>query len=1311
MSEQGFASFEALQYRSHRAPARTGATHPREDRRIKALPRICIRLATGIATFALLAFALAVMWLRYDALPNVDRYRGRIVASMSEATGMNVSARFMRGGWEGLRPYLSLEGFAIADGDGKVALGFDRAELTLSWWSLLRGNVRFHDVNFYRPSLVLRRSEDGLIYLGSQPLNKAGPDDGRFSEWLLAQPRLGIHGATLAWRDEKARAPEVLLENVEIAVSKHLGRHRVALTAYPPRALASHIDIRADLKFTREETRWLTEGDVYFETRDADLGVLRTHMPVPESLRSGVGSLRVWGKLAGADGVKEVVADLNMRDAKAQLASDALPLELATLSGRATYRAEPDGFTFATEKFRFRLANGVDVRPGNFSLSRRGRPERVAVQADGIDLKIAAALLDYFPVPKDLKTQVLRFAPRGRIMDANVSWAAADPASDYAVKGRFEDLAVNAVENYPGGSGMTGSIDGTQAGGQLRIAAKNAAFDAPNVFRAPLLLDALEANATWKHAGNGLEVALSEIHLANADGEMRASGAWHALQHDKDRSPGYIDMKGTIVRAQLNRVAAYLPNRIAPARDWVDRSVLDGATNHADFEMRGDLWHFPWGSEAEGHFVVSGPIRDARLRYHPDWPSVDAIQGSLKFENRRVEIHADRATIFASRASGAIAVIDNLGAHPPVLTITGDIDTSGADTVRFLRESPLVNGPGSFTKAVALDGPARLKLQLIYPLSGVDPLRVVGDYNFNGVTATVGRSLVMRDVKGRLTFTERGVRAPQINGTLFDKPAVLSMGTQPDGQVMTQVDGRIETDAMGAWVPPPMLAKLSGGFDWKARLVSGRQGSELVVTSDMKGLASTLPVPFAKGPDDARDAKLTMSRLGGETEVSTVALDGGAYGRFGRDADGRWNVALKFGTPVETEPVREGLWLYGQLPFLDVDAWQGVFAMPRATKPAPDDDQGLVLRGIDMKLDRTHYLGREFRQMGARLERKGAQWAGALESPLVSGNVQWTLGGKGRLVAKLDRLSIQEPSPTSGAVDTPQVNDTDLPSLDVTAERFDFGGHRLGRLDLKAEPDGEEWRIDKLDIVNEHAKFTSVGRWRRTGPDSGSLTTLDLKLETDSLNSLLTQFNYGEYVKRGDGRLDGALVWSGYPYEFALAKLAGKFKVRANYGQFAKIDPGAGKLLGLISLQSLPQRASFDFQDVFSAGFAFDRIEGDVRIARGVMLTDNFEIQGPSAFVKMKGEISLPGETQNLTMRIVPEVGESVALAATVFGTPILGLSTLLVSKVLKNPFGQVVAYEYQVTGSWDNPQLTKLSGPPKAEAQAAPTAATQAQP
>jgi uncharacterized protein YhdP len=357
---------------------------------------------------------------------------------------------------------------------------------------------------------------------------------------------------------------------------------------------------------------------------------------------------------------------------------------------------------------------------------------------------------------------------------------------------------------------------------------------------------------------------------------------------------------------------------------------------------------------------------------------------------------------------------------------------------------------------------------------------------------------------------------------------------------------------------------------------------------------------------------------------------------------------------------------------------------------------------------RVRYLGREFAQMAARLQRDASQWSGTLASPLVAGEVRWNPEGRGKVVANLERLAIPE---ATGRAASPEVKSQgeDLPALDVTAERFDFRGHTLGRLELKAQPAGEEWRIDRLDIGAGYAQLRSSGNWRRTA--AGGLTTLNVKLEVANLNALFNQFGYGDYLKRGSGALEGTLAWPGAPNDFATNILSGTLKVEARGGQFAKIEPGAGKLLALLSLQSLPRRATFDFRDVFSEGFAFERIQGDVKVARGVLLTDEFEISGPSAFVSLAGEVSLPLETQALTMRVVPEVGESMALAATVFGTPVLGLSTLLVSKLLKNPLGKAVAYEYQVTGSWDNPLVTRTSAPPAKAAAAKPSASASAAP
>lgn len=1254
-----------------------------------------------------------MLWLRYVALPGVDGYRDAIVAQIEKASGMSVSVRAMHGHWRGLRPVLSLEGFALAERAGRAAFQLERAEVTLSWWSLLGGEVRFHDVDFYRPEIELRRGADGLIYLADKPLNAAGGDDGTFTEWLLAQPRLGIHDAALTWRDDFLGAPEVRLTQVEIAVRKNLGEHRAALTARPPPELAGLIDLRADVRLAREGARWRATGDAYLETLSADLGRLRAHLAVPETLRSGVGSLRVWLKFSPR-GVDDVVADLSMRDARAQLAADALPLELASISGRARYRVEPDGFTFATEGLRFRLASGVEATPGKFSLARSapaGAAPRVEVRADGIDLKIAATLLDYFPLPRDIKDHVLRFAPRGRIAESVLAWSGAEGRT-YSVKGRFEDLAFNAVDALPGFAGMSGSIEGTEAGGTLRLAGRDVRLEAARIFRAPLAFDKVEGVARWGREGGALAVTIDEAMFANADGELSFAGAWKSLPGG-ERPLGFIDIKGSIARGNLARAAEYIPNGIAKTREWLERSV-SGASRRLDFQVKGDLGEFPFGSGSTGTFVLEGDVHGARLRYHPEWPSVDDIDGTLRLHNRRVEVRAERASIFASRVRAAAAMIDDLRAQPPLLTIDGDIDTSGGDSVRFLRESPLANGPGAFTRAVSVEGPAHLKLHIDYPLSGMEPVRVAGDYRFAGATASVARTLAMRDLRGRLAFTEKGVRAPELTGTLFGKPALLAIMTQPEGHLLTTIEGRMDAVVLGAYVPEAIATRVSGAADWKARVTSNAAGTSLSIASDLKGMGVALPEPLAKKPDEARALRLEIAQLGQEREVSTVAIGGNVFGRFAKSAAAgveRWQATLKFGAPLTAEPAREGLWLYGELASLDVDAWKAVFAPDargQEQQAASEGAQGLALRGVDLTLGQVRYLGREFQQMRARLDRDGTRWSGRLASPLIAGDIDWNGAGRGRLVAKLDRFAI--PEVAEGTRARPEGEQSDLPALDVHATRFDFRGRTLGSLDLRAEPVGDEWRIDRLDIDAGHSKFTSTGVWRRTGP--GSLTTLVVKLDANNLNSLFTVFGYGEYLKRGTGHLQGTLAWPGPPNEFALSSLSGSLKVDARGGQFAKIEPGAGKLLGLLSLQSLPRRAMFDFRDIFSEGFAFERIEGDVKVARGVLLTDDFEIAGPSAFVNLSGEVSMPQETQALTMKVVPEVGEGMALAATVFGTPVLGLSTLLLSKLMKNPLGKAVAYEYQVTGSWDNPLVTRTSAPPaRAAASAAQETPAKANP
>src|SRR5258706_11882572 len=717
---------------------------------MKAIPRIFLRLAAGAAAFLLVVFAVAVLWLRYWGLPNMDRYRDDIVSSISRAAGVAVSAQRIRGGWEGLRPFVSLDGFQMNDRGGKAALAFDRAEVTLSWWNLALGRIRFHDVEFHRPALSLRRGKDGLVYLGDKLLNTAGPeeDDGRFTEWLLAQPRIGIYDATLVWRDEAIGASEVALRDVEIVMEKRHGHYHDALVAMPPRELAGRIEMRADVALKREGLRWRAEGEAYAEAINADLAKIRAHLPLTEALRSGVGSVRVWAQFSG-DAVREVVADLSMRDAVGQLDSDALPLDLAAISGRARYRSDAAGFSFGTENLKFRLRHRPEVLPGNFMISRHadaGKAPRLDLKADRIDLKNPATLLHYFPLPRDVKAQVQRFAPRGRILEASLTLSGSPQAQSYSVKGSFQDLAVNAVDSFPGVEGLTGHLEGTQGGGTFQLASRKATLTVENIFRDPLSFDTLDANGTWKHDAAGLQVAIDEARFANEDAKGSVAGTWHSSSDTKERRPGIVDLKGSLTRARVQSIAKYMPIRMERTRDWLERAIQAGTSPRATFELTGELYEFPFGGDSQGRFLVEGDIVGGKLKYHPDWPSVDNVVGTLRFENRRMEIRAREATIFASKSGGLVAEIDDLRGKPPVLTVTGDIDTSGADTVRFLRESPLVKGPGAFTRAVSIEGPGKLHLQLVFPLFAGEGIRVAGGTPSSVAAAPPAQSPPRRDV-------------------------------------------------------------------------------------------------------------------------------------------------------------------------------------------------------------------------------------------------------------------------------------------------------------------------------------------------------------------------------------------------------------------------------------------------------------------------------------------------------------------------------------------------------------------------------------
>jgi uncharacterized protein (TIGR02099 family) len=379
----------------------------------------------------------------------------------------------------------------------------------------------------------------------------------------------------------------------------------------------------------------------------------------------------------------------------------------------------------------------------------------------------------------------------------------------------------------------------------------------------------------------------------------------------------------------------------------------------------------------------------------------------------------------------------------------------------------------------------------------------------------------------------------------------------------------------------------------------------------------------------------------------------------------------------------------------------------RTAAPAAAPASGL---GIAQYIDPEVLAARagELIVMGKRLDNvvvgasheKGV-WQANIDSSQASGHVTWNESnsgrGLGRVNARLATLVIPQ-------ADTSDVSDllegktttTQIPALDIVAENFELAGKKLGRLELLANNaaattgTGREWRINKLLLANRDGTLSATGKWVR-GADN--VTSLAYSMEIANAGTLLERLGFANVLRGGKGRMEGEVNWKGLPFSLDIPSLTGTVRLDMAAGQFLKVDPGAAKLLGVLSLQSLPRRLTLDFRDVFSEGFAFDGVVASANIDHGIIKTDNFKMRSINAVVLMDGMVDIARESQDLHVVVIPEI--NVGAASVVYGlvvNPVIGLGSFLAQLFLRDPLMKAFTMEYQIDGPWKDPNIKKLS-------------------
>ena len=820
------------------------------------------------------------------------------------------------------------------------------------------------------------------------------------------------------------------------------------------------------------------------------------------------------------------------------------------------------------------------------------------------------------------------------------------------------------------------------------------------------------------------------------------------------RYPGRLELDARLANGLAARTYRYLPLGISKdARQYVQNAIQGGKLVGATFRVKGDLWDFPFynaRSARDGEFRIGAKVEDARFAFVPGhaasaaagsppvWPTLAKVAVELALDRSTLELRNGQAqlgNLEFRNVQGAIRNLESEGLLGLDFGARGPL----AEMLRFVNTTPVNGWIGKALEASSATGNAELKLNLGLPLAHIDTTSVKGSVTLagNDLRITPGSPL-LGGAKGRVDFTNKGFALVGTTAKVYGGDASFDGGLQPDGTLRFNGQGTVSADGLRRAGELGQLARLgsalTGQASYRAGIAVVRGQTELNVTSNLVGLAINLPAPLAKAADTP--LALRYQTAVDPAPAGALPLHDSLRFELGNIVQAQYQRELGAGSPrvlrggigvMEPAPQPgSGVAASISLPKLAIDEWDAVADRLAGPAAAPSDAaRDAVARpasdsadympdAIGLHVQELIAGPRRLTHVSAGLSQSGGLWRANVDADQLNGYVEYRPAARrgpaagGRVFARLSRLSV----PKSEVEQVESLLDqqpSTMPALDIVVDDFELRGKHLGKVEVEAvnrsTGQGREavrdWQLSKFNITTPEALFTATGQWSAVAgrsaepPSRGAApprrAVMDFKLQLSDSGALLDRLGTRNAIRGGKGQLSGQVAWMGSPFALDYPSLAGQVNVAIESGQFLKAEPGAARLLGVLSLQSLPRRLSLDFRDLFQEGFAFDSIAGDVKITQGVAQTNNLRMRGVQAAVLMEGSADIARETQDLRVVVVPEINAGTAALAYAVINPAIGLGAFLAQALLKKPLTAAGTREFHVSGPWADPKVERV--------------------
>lgn len=1235
---------------------------------------------------AVIAVALVVGGLS-QLMPWVEAHPDRLAAWLSERAGRPVSFDAVHTRWTRRGPLLQLQGLRVGSVAAGTAVALGDVEMLVSQYAGLLPGRSFTELRLRGLELTLERDASGRWQVRGLPGQQQTPNDDPLAA-LEGLGELQVVAAKLS-----VLAPELgiraHLPRVNARVQVHGDRVRAGVQAWMR-------DEAAPITTVLDIDRRQGNGQAWSQVRQAELGTWRTLLQVAGvQAVEGLGDAQAWLTMHDHRLTRiQVQADvqrLQLQGAPLPGSGAATPasVRFERLNGHLVWHSIDGGWRLDAPQLQIEQAGWSQSLDG---LLLAGG-QRMALDAKSVDagpLLAVAALSDRLPA--DLRRWLLQARPHAALREVRL---AGERDGVLQVQGRIERAGFAAVGDAPGIEGIGGQLLGDIDGASLQLDAPQVTFDWPRGFGVPHQVSLKGNVALWRE-GAGWRIGTPALRVEGRDYSADARGG---LWWQGDGSRPWIDLAAELGPAPVPAAKRFWirSSMPQPAIDWLDMALVDGTVSNGRAVVSGDLDDWPF-DDANGLFHASARLQDTTLRFQRDWPPAQNLDGRVDFvaDGFRVTGSAAIAGIPVSRFEAGIPHFDR-----SVLSVEADGAGDASRLLALLRDSPLRRQYGGSIDHLQASGPAQVQFAMELPLyPGSGGPQIDGTVQLQGARLADPRfDLAFDDVQGNAGFSHAGFQAEQLTVQHQGQRGRLTLragnGTRDrqqafEAELQSAVAASTLLERAGdnlAWLKP----LITGTSNWTVAVALPKGGvstslpSSLQLRSDLVGTRLLLPAPLDKPAATALPSVVDIALPLDDGDLN-LAL-GNRIALRARTRAGQTGIRAVLGSNRVSEAApASGLIATGNTGQLDALGWAMLATGGSGSK-------GMPLRSLDITATKLQLIGSTFPATrlkavpvpaGTAFQFDGAGLAGSVLVPdadgaAISGTLQ-------KLHWRTDATAAPVAEAAAAVTESDSIDPARIPPLALDVADARFGKAALGRVRLRTRPLAGGMRIEQLQATATGQRIDIAGDWTGRGP--AARTRLEAHLDSRDVGSLLAGLGMPAQLKGGTGkaRLDAA--WPGGPQQFALANLNGNLNLHIRDGQLVEVEPGAGRLLGLLGIAQLPRRLTLDFRDLFEKGFSFDKAVGDIRLGDGLASSENLQIKGPAAEIRIHGAANLRTRQFDQTIDVYPRTGNLLTVAGALAGGPVGAAIGAAANAVLQKPIGQMTAKSYRVTGPWKDPQV-----------------------